>query len=338
MVSRLLGACGLYLGEADDLRRSAPDNPEGHWENSSFVALNDAILAEMGGTWHLPPVLPDCWESAPGLGALVGQGVELVERHRGREPWGWKDPRNCLTYAFWRRVVPDARVVVCVRNPVEVARSLALRNEFSEVFGLSLWQTYMDALMRFVPEEARVVTHYESYFFDPRRELDRVAGLLGLSVDDDVIADAVGSISRTLRHHEASGVPVEVEECYARLCAAAGPVYRAIGAAREAESAALVRDLSSRLEDARRSAESLAADVAARDATVADLTTRLDAAEGTVRDLTERHDRFVASFAGRLLERYGQFKHRYLLPLFQTKRRETSAGSATETPSASTRE
>jgi len=40
--------------------------------------------------------------------------VEECASHGG--DWGFKDPRTCLTYAAWRRVLPEHRLVVVVRS------------------------------------------------------------------------------------------------------------------------------------------------------------------------------------------------------------------------------
>ena len=55
MVTRLLRSCGLDLGPESDLMPPAPDNPDGFWENLSFVEMNDELLNELGGAWDLPP-------------------------------------------------------------------------------------------------------------------------------------------------------------------------------------------------------------------------------------------------------------------------------------------
>ena len=44
MLTRLLHACGLYLGPKDALMPPQADNPDGFWEHLGFVALNDELL------------------------------------------------------------------------------------------------------------------------------------------------------------------------------------------------------------------------------------------------------------------------------------------------------
>ena len=55
MLTRLLHACGLYLGPKDELMPAQADNPDGFWEHLGFVALNDELLNALGGAWDLPP-------------------------------------------------------------------------------------------------------------------------------------------------------------------------------------------------------------------------------------------------------------------------------------------
>src|SRR6266516_4623111 len=121
MVARILNLAGLYIGEDDALLPPAPDNPEGFWEHRGFFTLNEQILSRLGGGWDLPPVADPGTMANGRLRDLQAEAEEVVRRFEGREPWGWKDPRNSLTLAFWRTVLPAFNVVLCVRNPLEVA-------------------------------------------------------------------------------------------------------------------------------------------------------------------------------------------------------------------------
>lgn len=235
MITRFLHLSGVYLGPERDIVLTGPDNTEGFWEHRQFVALNDAVLAAMGGAWDVPPVLPVGWERSPQLALLREQAAGLVGGFAGREPWGWKDPRNSLTLPFWQQVVPDLKVVVCVRSPLDVAYSLHRRGYASSVFGFGLWQVYYAQLLASVPLAERVVTHYESYFLDAGGELRRVLAFLGVVCDEGVIERAVASRVERLRHHRTSvrdlfvaDMPAEVLRLYLALGVEAGPVYQQV--------------------------------------------------------------------------------------------------------------
>jgi len=189
-------------------------------------------LNRMGGSWDNPPKLFAGWEHTPDVEALRSQAEKLIKGLRGQHHWGWKDPRNSLTLPFWRRIVPDLRLVICLRNPLEVSHSLRVRGDLIRIPLFQLWLTYYRELLSAIPPEQRVVTHYQSYFQDPAAELQRVANTIGLEVSPDVVNRACAYISGDLRHHRikpselaAMNVPNEVRALYLELCREAGPIY-----------------------------------------------------------------------------------------------------------------
>lgn len=234
MVARLLNLCGLWLGEDHDILGPAADNPEGFWEHLGVLALDDDLLAVLGGGWDVPPTaLPAEWTGRADLAPLVARGAAIVEGFRGHDPWGWKDPRSSLLLPFWQRLVPDLRVVVCVRSPLAVAGSLRTRATASTAFSLGLWRAHYERLLEAVPPEQALLTHYDAYFHDPTTELRRVCAFAGLAPSDETLAAAVASIAPRLRHHDAGAVrtldalPPAVADLYQGLCATTGPVHAA---------------------------------------------------------------------------------------------------------------
>ena len=228
LVTRLLNLCGVYLGEARDLVPPGPDNPEGFWENLNFVVVNDMLLEVLGGAWDDPPALPAGWERRPELEPYRLAGLEVVDAFGERTDWGWKDPRNSLTLPFWRHLVPALRLLVCVRHPVEVARSLAARDRMSIAAGLDLWLTYYSQLLADASPTGAVVTHYASYLENPDAELRRVLRLLELPASERMIRTALPAVGRGLRHHDLASSALrdcdtrpELVALYEQLCDAA---------------------------------------------------------------------------------------------------------------------
>ena len=70
---------------------------------------------------------------------------------REHEHWGFKDPRTCLTAAYWLDLEPELRFIICVRHPLEVALSLKRRNQNSYSLGLALWERYYATVLDQVP-------------------------------------------------------------------------------------------------------------------------------------------------------------------------------------------
>jgi GT2 family glycosyltransferase len=230
MVARLLHACGLDLGPESDLMPPAPDNPDGFWENLSFVAMNDELLNELGGAWDLPPRSTRFAEKR--FGAMRAKGRLLVSAFSQSKVWGWKDPRNSLTLPFWRAIVPQLRTIIVVRNPLEVAYSLHQRNGVSFHFGLSLWGVYNQHALSATAPKNRIVSHYDSFFEDPHAELLRLLSFLGLP-DSEVAKAAVLISHKRRRTHFTTQqlldaqIPPQLFELYQQLSAEAGRVTEA---------------------------------------------------------------------------------------------------------------
>jgi len=227
MVARLLHACGLDLGPESDLMPPAKDNPDGFWENLSFVAMNDELLNELGGAWDLPPRSTPFADKR--FDAMRTRAQILVSAFSRSKVWGWKDPRNSLTLPFWRAIVPKLRTIIVVRNPLEVAYSLHQRNGVSLHLALSLWGVYNQHALSAAAPKNRIVSHYDSFFLDPEVELRRILSFLGLP--DSKAANAAALISRERRHTHFTTqqlvdaqIPTQLFQLYQQLSAEAGRV------------------------------------------------------------------------------------------------------------------
>lgn len=241
MVANLLRLCGLRLGPEGDMLPPAFDNPEGFWEHLEFKRLNDELLAALGGTYDAPPPLPAGWHEREALTPLKEKARAVLRELTADDLSGWKDPRNSLTLPFWLSLVPRLKVVVCVRHPLDVARSERSRRErlyalgrtgvfsrplylggwklYDRVAGalsvrprlvpsyrscFSLWKIYNEQVLAYTGPENRLVTHYDSYFVDPVAELRRVLGFLGMSVPDALIEESCAAVAHGLRHNHAA--------------------------------------------------------------------------------------------------------------------------------------
>lgn len=231
MVAHLLHDAGVYLGPEDALRRAGEDNLDGFWENPALVEVNDRILATCGGAWDVPPKkIPRSWNKrGSGLSVVRLEAMLALNEYGDRAPWGWKDPRTSLTGALWRELVPDLFAIVCLRNPLEVALSLARRNYLSYAHGVSLWQEYNRRLLAVFPRDRRVITHYDAYFEDPQRELARVLAAAGLDQGLAERAAPSGTVATRLRHETLTLRDVadarlgkSITSLYAKLCDEAG--------------------------------------------------------------------------------------------------------------------
>jgi len=139
MLSRVLSLLLHYEGSS----HAGRGNPAGHWEDLSMRTSLNGLLRSVGGSWWLPPPVDTDWSNSaiPSLAKVRAQKA-LAQR---REPiWVWKDPRISITLGFWlsQPRFSEATIVVGLRSPSSVARSLERRNRMPQSVGLKLWDHY----------------------------------------------------------------------------------------------------------------------------------------------------------------------------------------------------
>jgi len=330
MVARMIHTCGVYFGPERILEYTSRENERGYWENVNFVTLNDALLDQLGGRWDMPPPRPESWNNA-GLEALGDRALELIKQLSDLRRWGWKDPRNSITLPFWRQLVPNLKVVICLRHPLEVIQSLVKRGSSVDDSLLDLWLTYNQQLMTEVPPENRLITHYASYFVDPQQELRRVLGFLGIAASDRAVELACATVSRSLRHNVALedfteiGIPDEVPDEYFAMCSEAGPLCERIKSATHKTSVPR-RDYRDILRLMRLEAELEQSELMlrTRESELASVKTKMKAVESDEDSLRERLaerqaelNKITSTLGWRLLSHYGRFKYRFLLPAYR---------------------
>ena len=287
LVAQVLAACGVDFGPESEFFPADEHNAEGYWENTRFLEVDDSVLEELGGGWDVPPEPEAGWERDARLDSLRDAALTAVEALALRDPWAWKDPRASLLIPFWESIVSDLRVVVCVRHPLEVVRSLRRRGGTSGALGLRLWAAYNRRLVADVGDRG-IYVRYDALVDDPAAEAARLMRALDLEVDHAVLADASSRAKPQLRHQrstrpDAEAVPAELLDLYGQLCVRAG------GEAANAGSRAAARSRS-----APKLAQVLAADEWRRHAE------GLRRDRDNWRERAEQHEREAGALAGRL--------------------------------------
>jgi hypothetical protein len=190
LTTRILNLAGVYLGPEEDLVPAGRWNPQGFWEHQRIVALNERLLAHLGGSVSDPPKrLPPGWEASESLAAERREARALLrEAFGGRPLWGWKDPRASLTLPFWRPLLANVRFVVCLRNPIDVAASAEgigpAPSARADVF--AAWLRYTAAALANTSGCRRIVVSYDDY---AERGRDTVARLWRFAGNERAPAD-----------------------------------------------------------------------------------------------------------------------------------------------------
>ena len=180
----MLAALGIDIGPpATLIPADSVDNREGYQEQESIVRFNDELLRALGGHASEPPALAPGWERGAEIQSFAARARELLSGLYGPPLWAFKDPRASLLLPFWRIVEPDLRVLVCIRNPLEVAQSMLRRQDPYELeHWLEMWHRHTVQALSDSVDCPREVVLYEDLIEDPEGSAMRI-GRFALGAD-----------------------------------------------------------------------------------------------------------------------------------------------------------
>jgi len=218
LVAETLSALGIFMG--NDLEKNH--------ESKSFLALNDFILKTAHAYWDQPLPINNLYSDEISVEVLRKYMDEQVNRkthfakflgskniiqRKNNLMWGWKDPRNTLTWPIWKMIFPDAKIIYVYRNGIDVANSLYQRE--NEVRGginlphyscrcldinraFSLWEEYNHIFINKKNEINKsdlFEIKYEDLLINPETELKRLIEFISLDVKEKKIANLIKNIN-----------------------------------------------------------------------------------------------------------------------------------------------
>ncbi len=209
-LTRVLNLLGATLPTA--LIGPNRGNEKGHWEPIKLVAFNDRVLAECGSSWDdisgveissLPQAKQTAYrkELTRLLKSEYGDSNTIVI----------KDPRICKIADLYLKVLKDEgfdiRVLIPFRNPLEVAHSLAARDQKDIVEGVMLWLKHILDVERLTREEARIFISFDGLLTEPHRFLKALSKHSPNSLpwhDRNLVDEALGSLDVSERKQKSS--------------------------------------------------------------------------------------------------------------------------------------
>jgi hypothetical protein len=182
LTSMILDRLGVYFGPQQHLSAPYSFNPKGSWEHLLIREINEKIFARFGGDWNNPPDLPAGWQSLREFDDLRTQAAQVVQEDFGNTPlWGYKCILTCMTLPFWQQIIPQMSYVICLRNPLDVARSLERRDGFSLEKGVLLWLLYTKAAIQHTAGHPVHFIFTDQWISDCESTALRLAEFLGIS-------------------------------------------------------------------------------------------------------------------------------------------------------------
>jgi hypothetical protein len=165
------------------LMAALPQNPSGFFEPAQIVDIHDRLLASAGSSWSDWGQFPRAWYNSHAREDFAKELIQAVEQDFGASRlFVLKDPRICRFVPLWLAMLKEigAEPVVALpyRNPIEVAKSLAIRDGFPLAKGYLLWLRHVLKAERETRGCARTFLRYEDLVAEPRPTIDRVMSAL----------------------------------------------------------------------------------------------------------------------------------------------------------------
>ena len=206
--SRIINLLGADLGPPGKMVKPGYDNPEGFWEHEELMRMNDEVLTAIGQDWHKTDWYGDDWLERVDWPRFSDKINMIMERDFGQSPlWAVKDPRLCLTLPLWKKVLAERgtglTLFMPVRHPVEVASSLAKREEIPVETGLAIWLRHNLKLAQAAVGVPGLILTYERLMDDPSEAIRQAATFLSLPAKGERISTALDSLRPQLRNNRA---------------------------------------------------------------------------------------------------------------------------------------
>lgn len=210
-LARVINLLGIDLGS--QLVPAGVDNPKGFWEHKDIVQVHERLFEALDTWYDDTLILPPRWTEFESVD-VCREGIKRIVRDdlAPRGFWGFKDPRTCRLLPLWQELFVELRVspsyVLMLRNPWEIAYSLAVRNGFAVNKSLLLTLLHLLEAEHHTRGGVRAVVTYDELMQDWRATTARLGAALGLDVQTPSEASAVeidSFIDPRLRHHSIAG-------------------------------------------------------------------------------------------------------------------------------------
>lgn len=185
LVSQILHQSGINMVDGADTH--AGYDKGNKYERSSMVAVNQNLLRSWG-RFSLNFGRPSDLELTPAQKKRIR---ELTRECNAKyEHWGFKDPRMCYSYEFWKPLLPQHKIIAIYRSAEEVwlhYQKGPKRRMLSVTLNLlKRWCEHNEGILNYLksgPAEA-IVMNYERFMNDPR-ELERLEKFVGRRLKDE---------------------------------------------------------------------------------------------------------------------------------------------------------
>lgn len=223
----VLNALGGYSGKDEELLPSNHFNRKGYFERFDVIALNESILCE--NAINNIPFLSECdcfrvKMILDGFGWIFGawtiingeliaskksikQIKSIIERIHNAAPPDrpciLKDPRLALTLPQWQHYLGKSAIIIMIRNPVDITRSLFERENIIPSISYNLWVLYTYSAIVSSQNIPSIIIDYDQLIDSSNHTIETIIEFLnslGWSLKNGSIDNALSFLTPELRH------------------------------------------------------------------------------------------------------------------------------------------
>lgn len=235
-LTRVLSLLGADLPK--NILGANQHNEAGHWESHDLLNIHDELLLSAASRWDDWRVFNPDWDQSSIAETYKERLLGVLQNDFTRSPlFVIKDPRICRFASMWLDVLDrfgaQARAVIAVRNPLEVAASLKHRDNFPPAKSYLLWLRHTLDAEKATRRVPRAIVMYDRLLDDWRGVIETVAAKTELRWprrSDHSELEIDSFLVDALRHHAAGfdrltarvDVADWIKEAYRLLCQMAG--------------------------------------------------------------------------------------------------------------------
>lgn len=202
LVAKLFHDAGADMGNPATFYRPDKWNPEGYYEQPDIHAINMPLI---NGPW---------WKFAyyrlPSTETIMRRAVKLEEQIRktslAYQGKVVKETRFCLTLPAWLHYeAPVDRLLICLRDPIQVAYSIQKRNRTLLRHGYYMWHLHNERILEFAGDTIPVWVVYYHNLLQPEtylQEMNSAFKFMGMELSSGRLEDLwKGSVNTDMNHN-----------------------------------------------------------------------------------------------------------------------------------------
>ncbi|MBN1768118.1 MAG: glycosyltransferase [Prolixibacteraceae bacterium] len=206
-VAKLITKFGFSAG--NNLMPADNSNKEGYWEDIDIYNINQQILSFLFSSW-------DEYEDLRIRKSILMKEILIEEfgedaikiinnKLQKDSNIVIKDPRISILLPFWSHIFnsidANTHYILTVRNPVDVAKSLSKRNNFSENKSFNLWYYYNQCCLVDSIKPLYLI-HFENLISSPDKQTINLSSFLKIQISNTIELKKV--INKKIIHHKTS--------------------------------------------------------------------------------------------------------------------------------------